>query len=278
VLISNLVAIFFKEWKGCAGRTKTTIAFGLAVLCAAILLLTYGNYLGEGNNHLVEYNEIYSVVTESDDQGAADMFGNPTYRGNVYRCNYFHHIGNWRGAGDQPKCGQAGIRLDDAICGTLICGNVFERCSAGKLGFGGVQIHGGKDNVVGNNLFVDCAAAVSFSPWDDNRWREYVKAALDSPDIDRDAYLQRYPELARLSQDANRNHVRRNPASRCGELLRRPAGNLDAGDNTVLPETQFVWQPARFQLNHPGFDPIPFEEIGLYVDAPFRPQKEGADL
>ena len=47
VLISNLVAIFFKEWKGCGGRTKTSIGFGLAVLCAAILLLTYGNYLGE---------------------------------------------------------------------------------------------------------------------------------------------------------------------------------------------------------------------------------------
>jgi L-rhamnose-H+ transport protein len=46
VLISNVVAIIFREWKGCGGRTKTTIGFGLAVLCAAILLLTYGNYLG----------------------------------------------------------------------------------------------------------------------------------------------------------------------------------------------------------------------------------------
>lgn len=47
VLISNLVAILFKEWQGCHGRTKTTISLGLAVLCAAVLLLTYGNYLGE---------------------------------------------------------------------------------------------------------------------------------------------------------------------------------------------------------------------------------------
>ena len=46
VLISNGVAIVFKEWKGCGGRTKGTIGFGLFVLCAAILLLTYGNYLG----------------------------------------------------------------------------------------------------------------------------------------------------------------------------------------------------------------------------------------
>jgi L-rhamnose-H+ transport protein len=47
VLVSNLVAIMFKEWNGCRGRTKTTIGLGLIVLCAAVLLLTYGNYLGE---------------------------------------------------------------------------------------------------------------------------------------------------------------------------------------------------------------------------------------
>jgi L-rhamnose-H+ transport protein len=47
VLFSNIVAIFFKEWKGCHGRTKTVVGFGLAVLCAAVLFLAYGNYIGE---------------------------------------------------------------------------------------------------------------------------------------------------------------------------------------------------------------------------------------
>ncbi len=47
VLISNLVAILFKEWRGCSGRTKASIGLGLAVLCAAVLMLTYGNYLGD---------------------------------------------------------------------------------------------------------------------------------------------------------------------------------------------------------------------------------------
>ncbi len=225
----------------------------------------------EGNNHVVEFNEVYSAVTESDDQGAADMFGNPTYRGNVYRHNYFHHIGNWRGAGEQPKCGQAGIRLDDAICGTVICGNVFERCSAGKLGFGGVQIHGGKDNVIENNIFINCAAMVSCSPWDTNRWRDYVGRALNSGQIDRALYEQRYPELAHLAENANRNYVRRNLGWRCGELLRRAPQNLDAKDNATLGDDEFVWEPASFQLNRPGFDPIPFEEVGLYRDVPFRP-------
>jgi hypothetical protein len=223
-----------------------------------------------GNDHLVEYNEIFNAVTESDDQGAVDMFGNPTFRGNIYRYNYWHHIGNWRGTGEQPKCGQAGIRLDDAICGTLIYGNVFERCSTGKLGFGGVQIHGGKDNVVENNLFIDCAAAVSCSPWDDKRWREFVGKALESPDIDRELYLQHYPELARLAKEANHNHIRRNLAWHCDELLRRAPRDLDAPGNRLLRESEFTWDPKHFNLNGPGFDPIPFEEIGLYNDGAFR--------
>jgi L-rhamnose-H+ transport protein len=47
VLFSNLVAILFKEWKGCRLRTQMSVGLGLSVLCAAILLLTYGNYLGD---------------------------------------------------------------------------------------------------------------------------------------------------------------------------------------------------------------------------------------
>ncbi len=222
-----------------------------------------------GNDHVIEYNEIYNAVTESDDQGGVDMFGNATYRGNIYRYNYFHHIGNWRGTGQQPKCGQAGIRLDDAICGTRIYGNVFERCSAGKLGFGGVQIHGGKDNQVDNNLFIDCSAMISCSPWSAKRWREYVVKAVDSGEIDRVRYEQRYPELTDLAENANRNYIRRNLGWHCGELLRRPPQNLGTNDNAMLGE-DFKWDPLHFHLDHPGFDPIPFEQIGLYRDPPFR--------
>jgi hypothetical protein len=220
----------------------------------------------EGNDQTIEYNEIFHVVLESDDQGGADMFGNPTFRGNVFRYNYWHHIGNWRAVGEQPKCGQAGIRLDDAICGTAIHGNIFERCSAGKLGFGGVQIHGGKDNVVENNLFCDCAAAVSFSPWGADRWRDYVKKALDSPEIDRALYLERYPDLARLAEEPNTNQVRGNLMVRCGEVLRRAGSSVRAYDNTETAEGSITLEANNPLFNKPGFPRIPVREIGLYPD------------
>jgi hypothetical protein len=225
----------------------------------------------EGNDHQIEYNEIYSAVTESDDQGGVDMFGDPTYRGNVYRYNYFHHVGNWRQTGEQPKCGQAGIRLDDAISGTKIIGNVFERCSAGKLGFGGVQIHGGKDNVLENNLFINCAAMVSCSPWDEKRWWEYVKNSLESPKIERGLYLSRYPALAQLTESVNRNLIRQNLGWRCGEMLRRAPRNLELTNNAMLRDDELVWPAVKsIKLARPGFEPIPFEEIGLYRDPALR--------
>ena len=221
----------------------------------------------EGNDHQIEYNEIFNAVLESDDQGGADMFGNPTYRGNVYRFNYWHHIGNWRGTGEQPKCGQAGIRLDDAICGTLIFGNIFEKCSAGKLGFGAIQIHGGKENVVENNVFVDCAAAVSCSPWSEKSWRESVKSALDSPAIDRALYLARYPALAQLLENPNRNFIRGNVALRCTELTRRAPKVLESTNNVILTEGQLDLRPENPLFHQPGFQPIPVQEIGVYTDA-----------
>jgi hypothetical protein len=230
----------------------------------------------EGNDHAIEFNEIARVVLESDDQGGVDMFGNPTYRGNVYRFNYFHHIGNWRHPAQEPDCGQAGIRLDDMISGTLIYGNLFRRCASGRLGFGGVQIHGGKENILDHNLFVDCATAVSFSPWGEKSWRDRTAGVLDAPAIDRALYLARYPDLARLNADLNVNHLWRNLVVNCGGFLRRNGGGARLLGNCVTTNTAAFPEAARgvFQfgeaaswLARAGFQPLPFDEIGLYRDA-----------
>jgi L-rhamnose-H+ transport protein len=47
VLFSNAVGIALLEWAKCRRITHATIAVGLAILVGAVLLLTYGNYLGE---------------------------------------------------------------------------------------------------------------------------------------------------------------------------------------------------------------------------------------
>ena len=263
--------------------TPAVLANGVGIRIAHNLMHHIGSSAMrvEGNEHLVEFNEVHNVVLESDDQGGVDSFGDPTYRGNIFRFNYWHHIGNWRHQGPDLMCGQAGIRLDDAISGVLIYGNVFYRSSAGQHGFGGVQIHGGKDNVVDNNVFVDCAAAISLSPWSDKKWREYTADKLASREIDPALYLARYPALARLQEDHDVNLVTRNLALDCDEFLRRDRGYARRFDNFVTDRNPGFSAPALGDFNtakptpemaRAGFDPvIPFAEIGLYRDS-LRPQ------
>ncbi|MCY3022503.1 MAG: right-handed parallel beta-helix repeat-containing protein [Planctomycetota bacterium] len=225
----------------------------------------------EGNDHVIEYNEIRRVLLESDDQGGADMWGNPTYRGNVYRYNYWHDMGNGLG------CGQAGIRLDDAICGTVIYGNIFQRCADG--GFGGVQIHGGKENWVENNLFVECKAAVSFSAWGAGRWKSFLdgeaKKHIQEVKPTEPPYVTRYPELARLYENCDSSNIWRNVVLNCGSFLLRDPGRNDLMDNWLVAENpgfadpgknDFTMKDGSALANRLSFQPIPFGEIGMYAD------------
>jgi L-rhamnose-H+ transport protein len=47
VLFSNLMGVMLREWMQCRRLTHRTIAIALVILVAAVLALTYGNYLGD---------------------------------------------------------------------------------------------------------------------------------------------------------------------------------------------------------------------------------------
>jgi len=47
VLFSNLLGVALHEWRQCRRLTHTTVGFALAVLVAAVVLLTYGNHVGD---------------------------------------------------------------------------------------------------------------------------------------------------------------------------------------------------------------------------------------
>jgi hypothetical protein len=226
----------------------------------------------EGNDHLIAYNEVHSVVLEGDDQAGVDMWGNPSYRGNRFLYNFWHHIGSG------VACGQAGIRLDDAISGVLIYGNIFYKTS--EANFGGVQIHGGKENIIDNCIFVDCKYGLSFSSWGQKRWEEFLagrQAQLyEEIDITKPPYSTRYPELARLTENEGVNFVWRNIAFGVGQFLTRDRGvqqvvddYITAGDPGFVDKSKlnFQLEPDSPALRETEFRRIPFESIGLYQDA-----------
>ncbi len=224
----------------------------------------------EGNDHVIELNLIRHVVEESDDQGGLDMFGNPLYRGVVIRWN------RWSDIVGGTHCGAAGVRLDDMISGVTVQGNVFERC--GAVLFGGVQIHGGKENLIDGNVFLDCFAGISCSRWPDERWRESIDRFL--PQAKETPYATRYPELRMLEQDPNVNDVCRNVfAGRQSELLRDGGIQRTAANVTTTKPIDLgrLSDPAEVRedpdLRRALLDPIPVDDIGPY-DHPWRSSNE----
>jgi hypothetical protein len=213
----------------------------------------------EGSDQLVELNVIRHVVQESDDQGGVDMWGNPLYRGVIIRWNRWSDI---RGG---THCGAAGVRLDDMISGVGVYGNIFERC--GSRLFGGVQIHGGKANLIDNDVFVDCPAGISFSRWGRNRWlariQGFLKQAGDPLQV------ARYPDLARIKDDPDISFATRNVFVGCKKILVRDGGIQRAVLNTTIEkplDANAVLEQAagRPQLRRILFEPIPVKEVGPY--------------
>ncbi|MDQ2862938.1 MAG: right-handed parallel beta-helix repeat-containing protein, partial [Bacteroidota bacterium] len=81
----------------------------------------------KGNDHLMEYNEIFDVCYESNDAGAIYAGRNWTMRGNTFRYNYLHDISGFEGKG----C--VGVYLDDAFSGVDVIGNVFDKVTRAMM-------------------------------------------------------------------------------------------------------------------------------------------------
>lgn len=221
-----------------------------------------------GNDIIVEYNYFHDLVQESDDQGGIDIFYNYSYRGIVVRYNLWENIlgGSLHGS--------AGVRFDDMISGQEVYGNIFK--NVGGVHFGGVQIHGGKDNIVDNNVFYDCNIGVSFSPWGRDRWEEaltrpeVVKRLYEDVDINGELFRSRYPGLAEsIHSNVDRNIIVNNLMVGCramfydnkGQNYMKNNHGISIGEDPVTESLEYYLNPEV--LKSFGLKPIPYKEIGL---------------
>lgn len=237
-----------------------------------------------GNDHLFEYNEIHHSGQDSDDCGAFYMGRNPSERGTVLRYNFWHHTGSERAHGS------AAVYFDDGSGGQTVFGNVFYKAAGGS--FGAVFVHGGHDNLVENNIFVECPVAVRQAPWADAAWRQFLDdpdrqtKLLRDVDITNPPYTDKYPELrGYLEWDGQPrlNKAFRNAIYKCERFV---DGNWEIMNNWVMRDEDPGFVDAgqlNFQLREDSviprrierFQPIPFERIGLVKDAlrPVLPEK-----
>ena len=229
----------------------------------------------EGNDWWVASNIVERVVTESDDQGGIDIFANPTYAGDVICFNVWRDIGC---GGENAPCGQAGVRFDDAVSGMCVYGNVFDNCSHGH--FGGVQMNGGRNNIVDNNVFLNCAQGVSIGRWGQDRWEKYfqrpnvVHWRTKEVDVSKPPYSTKYPGIADLPSMPLVNWLTRNVTVGEGTLSRYPSTTVTYGNRAyaTMPD------PAALARD-PAFRPLPAEsELGPRRTAAFLRAKRNDNL
>ncbi len=217
----------------------------------------------ECNDALVEKNRFVNLVTESDDQGGIDVYWNFTYRGNVVRWNW------WQDIVSGEESGAAGIRLDDIISGYKMTGNVFNNCGGGI--FGAIQIHGGKDNLVENNLMYGCHSMIHASRWGQERFEEDLycddsMAKLKEVDFPSPLYKSRYPELANEKEiplHANRNFVLKNLAVNSKHKVGKIEDYVMVGNTEMDSDKPLEYFLDPEVLKGYGLEPIPYQEMGL---------------
>ncbi|MBQ0032027.1 MAG: hypothetical protein KBT68_04410, partial [bacterium] len=159
--------------------------------------------------------------------------------------------------------------------GNIVFGCVFDNCAMGggkNEGYGAVFSHGGHLNVVANCLFRNCGRPFGSTPWTQDKWSAFAAGPLmkrrmtEEVDVRKEPYLSRYPELKAFfdpESDASRwNLAYTNVIVNCGV----PTGRWTTNATDVV----FAGDPGFCDAAHweafrglPGFQPIPFEKIGL---------------
>ncbi len=223
-----------------------------------------------GNDHVMEFNDIHHVLLDTHDCGAIYTGRSWTYRGNRISNNFIHHIGRHND--------RHAVYLDDMFSSADIVGNVFWNLSAGIL------VGGGRDNAISNNIFADCSPAVSVD--DRGTAGEYmsiVKGRLKEVPYNKPPYSTRYPALVTILKDKPElpkgNSIVRNigvetePWINAVDYLTKD-GILAISDNFTQGDPGFLdaaHGDFRLKPDAParsiGFEPIPFEQVGLYKDA-----------
>lgn len=250
-----------------------------------------------GNDHMVEYNEISRVCTQTGDAGAVYMGRDLAQRGTVVRYNYFHDIGPTINATQSDRYTEVmAVYLDDCYCGVTIQGNLFVR--AGRA----IMLGGGRDNTIENNIFVDCNpamhvdqrgkgwAAKYFAP--DGEWQMFQH--LKAVPYNQPPYSTRYVHLANILEDdppaAKYNRILRNIRFGKGKWIDWLDGmsekTVETVDNWTEGDPGFV-NPAAGDYHlradalvlKNGFKPLPIEKIGPQPTGLESPEnKKSSDL
>ncbi len=160
-----------------------------------------------GNDHLIEYNEIFNVMNNATDMGAIYAGRSHTMWGNKIRNNYFHNIETRIDKGHNSGHSRLvhAIYLDDTISGIEVSGNVFYKVKE-------AMVASGSDITFTNNIIIDSKSGVwwkSRKDWQSDygqyqsqqqrqemlRRNTTIAADIKATPYNSDVWVRRYPNL-----------------------------------------------------------------------------------
>jgi parallel beta-helix repeat protein len=232
-----------------------------------------------GNNLLIELNHIRHVNLETEDTGAVYTGGRDwiSSRGSVIRHNFFHDILGFGREGEKwvsPHFAW-GVYLDDNTGGVDVIGNVVARCQRA-----GIHLHNGRDNLIENNVFVDCGTQqIEYSGWTGSHsfWTSHFDSMVKGYEsVAAEPAWQGMRNMKTHPQDAvlpdglimTGNEFRRNvvdyrdPQAKLFRFANVPFGHYASDDNVVwhhglpLDTGQLKFGPviANVAIDNPGFE------------------------
>lgn len=247
----------------------------------------------QGNDHIFEYNYIHDVTLNSDDTSPWYIGRNPSDRGNVVRYNFFDHCGS-------KNRMNMGIYCDDSSTDVLVFGNVFNNMLTNH---GVVFSNTGWDIVVRNNIIVNPIShsvvnSAHYYTWatgsaipmfgKDGLIRKRLEKEInfrESP------YSNRYPSLLPYLDQVVETKEWQGMRSRGNKfeqnlivggpddpvhLMGGQYAQTDSANNWITKgDPGFVdMKNKNFSLKSnakvytiiPGFQTIPFDKIGIYMD------------
>ena len=197
-------------------------------------------------DNVFEYNEVFRYCTVSNDMGAFYSYDHVERMGNeTFRFNFIHSTDD----GD-------GIYFDHDHPDMHIFGNVVALRSTGKRGTGFLYKIGSQGK---NPQFIECCNNVAV---DCNVGFQFVSALPRQGKIENNITLNcKVPWGWRIVEDAMEVTAKQGYATGKNIAYDSDPGFVDAG------HLNFRLKPgAQVLRDLPGFKPIPFEKIGLYVD------------
>lgn len=231
----------------------------------------------------IEYCEFYNLCTDTADCGVFYSSRRWDTMGDVIRYNYFHDIYPVSSARGDGTCNV--IYLDEMMTGVQIYGNVFYKTTRP------LQLGGGRYNTFSNNLILDCWSniatddrLISGTPSENESRLWGVTTKIAQMPYKEGVWAEKYPELVNILEDQptfpKYNVITNNVTVDSFGPQMTPTISLGVKtfgtikDNVNITTTDgFVdYANQDFTLKEdseiftliPDFEPIPFNEIGLY--------------